>query len=311
MTLATKKEIGIVVLVLLCSIAAIIGTGVLLRQAFTQPQVLFVLVGVVVGEVTLLAFALAFMASPWALMAIIIAPPLMFSAVGQLHWGAIAGGVVLGLLLLNARYSLVNELGDRLHYRTIPIFRSSCRGVLAGVVLASIGLSYPIMIERVRSGEINIEPILFEPLFRPLGPLVANLIPGYTSDQTLDELIAQQVKNSSGADGSSEIRRQQQLLIRQQLAQRTNQQLTGRETIAEVTAYTVGNYIGGMANRYPVVAASLNLIIIFLAFGALVPLLVWPILLVMSALVAVAQAGGLLHKVAHTTTIERLQLIPE
>lgn len=311
MTLATKKEIGIVVCVLLYNAAAVVGTGLLIRQAFAQPQLLLGLAGIIVGEVALLAFAMAFLTSPWALMVSIIAPPIMFSVVGQLHWGAIAGGVVLGLLLLNARYSLSHELNDRLHYRTMSIFRSPTRAILAGIVLASIGLTYPIMIERVQSGQINIDPILFEPLFRPLAPLIANLIPGYTSDQTVDELIAQQIENSSGQDGSNEIRRQQQLLIRQQLAQRSNQQLTGRETIAEVTAYMVGNYVGGVANRYPVVAATLILVVIFLAFGALIPLLVWPIILVVSLLVMIAQSVKLLHKVAHTTTIERLQLVSE
>lgn len=275
----------------------------------SQPWLLSVLIILGTIAVALLAIVFAVVTSRAAITVVILAFVALILLLSRLGIGAIAGSALLAFCFLNARASLRQEIGNRIYYRTAPIFRSGSKMILIGFIVAGIGVIYPFLLEKVKDKQVTIRPIVIEPFFKPVEPFIAQIIPGYSSGQTINNLLESQLASSADNRIPDELRDQQRDVARQRLEQQLNQKLSGHETLPEVAARTASRQVTIFIQRYPLLSTLVLLVFLFFTFNILVPLLIWPVILVISAFVWLFIKVGLFHRVLTLVEVERLQLI--
>lgn len=310
MTLQRKKEVGMIVFVFLYSLLFFFAAAVYLK---VQPQnhaiVLLLLTFIALLWVAILAVAIALAQQPGSMAFLIITTSFALMVAGfmtQVFIPAIMAALIMAVALGISRLILRREMMNRVFFHVRHVFTHGARSITLGLIVAIAALAWPYVTkELIAPDKIGIPEEQIARLLRPVEPLLRNIIPGFQSTLTIDQIIAQQI----GQEAATKLSPADLDLLRQEFGSRLNlgrNTLTGVETSATLVTNTVNLQLRALAERSPWLLTFIILLIIILAAHAIVPFIVWPILGLISGIVALLRQVGMIYLARSQATIERL-----
>jgi hypothetical protein len=315
MTLARKKEIGVLVFVSLYTLLLFILFALMVQQGGGQLSgfnaALFAFLALLWVALVQFHEAITFErpGMNWFLMAIV---PVLVAAIGQFSLAAIVSAVLAGIFLIVGRSTAHAELANRISFKVSQIFRISTRYVLLALAFALIGIGAPNVTKQLTADNVQIPQRYLEAWVAGAGPIVSQVVPGYDPNKTVDEFIIDQVKRQEGGS----IPTNQELVIppgqiaiaRNQLGNQFGVTLTGQEKLSSLAGQIANHYLQTWAKYNRLLFVGIIIIILFLVWRALTQFLIWPTLWVLMFLIYFATRIGLVYKIKTAATMERLQL---
>lgn len=308
MTLQRKKEIGVVALTVIYSALFWLGVGQFLRLAPLPGWLPLVLV-TMAALLWVVLVDFTFMITPLlaSTAAVIAVSGLVVALTGGFTVAALAGAALLMVFLATAKQLIRREVGTRVRYSTSQIFFAGSRLTLLGLVMAMAGLFLPHLSESIFAERIAVPEEYVSWAVRPLDPFIARLFPGFNQAQTVDELIDAQLAQQLPA--GTVVPEGQRAALRAELARQLGAgALAGNETFSQLAAERFNAAMRDIAQRSPFVLALAFIIIMLLAFKALLPFLAWPVIGGLAILMLLARVIGLTYLVRTEATVERITL---
>ena len=262
----------------------------------------------VILQTAVLALALS-VTQHWGTRLALLVIPAMTVAVLGLHVSSVLGGLLLLLAAWMGSRSLREEIGNRLQYRVWPMYGPGVRLLLLASLLGVIGLAYVPLLGAVNRGGLRLSPAYVSLFLKPLEPLLTSTIPGYKSDQSVNDFInAQLQQEQSQLPPGTTVPSQEQAVLRTQLSQRFGQSLTGAESVSSIIAGKVNQYVDSTVRSYPQLVTLIVLVSLALTIRFLLPFLAWPTLGVIALLMWFGRQVGLFTLTEEQRTIQRLTL---
>ncbi|MEX0650237.1 MAG: hypothetical protein WD200_04495 [Candidatus Andersenbacteria bacterium] len=318
MTLRRKKEIGLVVIAGLYSMLLFMTYALLLRgpgEWGTGYVTLIAIAGIVWAA--LYSVVAAFIASRGAGMSVflILPPPVMAFALGGITLSsAIAAGLLL-VFLIAAYRSINTELKDRVRVRVTRTFGTGARTLVFGFLLTLIIIAVPALQRGVTGGTIQISSTYIGALTTPATPLIKQLLPGYTKESSVDELItAYMNQQQQNLPPGFTIPPDEHLRTKQELSRQLGIQVQGSETLPELLTGYFNQYLQQALVRtnssegQGAAVFAVGLLIAVLALRAVVSLIVWPTYALIFFLIYFSERIGLVTRLAAQVTVQQFHL---
>lgn len=157
MTPQRAKEIGIIVAVILQSLATFGLAGLFVSQGrFSTTSVLVVLALLAILWVALVALALAVVQHPGSSAAVVIGICVSLAIAGLGQLPALAAALLLAVFLGFARRLIYREINNRVLYRTGEAFGKGVRAIIFAAGLAAVGLAWGVIEHRLSPTEIRV-----------------------------------------------------------------------------------------------------------------------------------------------------------
>jgi len=257
----------------------------------------------------LMSCVMAFMADNAALgavMALVAALPLVLISRSL---PGIVGAIMVMITLIVSRSLFAYEVNSRVAFSTRSIFWRGTKIVILGLSIALTALAFPLVKNGVQSGNIVLPVSYVASVTKPLTPLLSNYFPGYSSTSTVDQIIAAQIAEQvKDLPPGFTVDSGQTERIKADLGRRLGVDLRGNETVAVIVANYVNNYVQKLAEGDGVVMIAVLIVITLLALRAVIPVLAWPTLAIIAAIIYLAQRIGLIVVLRTQVTIERMRL---
>lgn len=122
-------------------------------------------------------------------------PPFAVAAFGWAQPGAIAGASLLAITTLIASITTRDHLDDYVKLQPRRAFWTGSQLVVIGTVAALAGLYFPVLVNQLQTGSVQLDERSVEPFLLPIIPVVASLIPGYQNEQSLPPTTTTLVTN--------------------------------------------------------------------------------------------------------------------
>lgn len=311
MTLQQKKELTIVGVSTLYSIFFFLLVALVL-QGYQSWSLVFT-IGFVLAAllwVAIVAAATAFLPRHSAnRYVLIVLSSLALLIVGTFSLAAFTGAFLLAIFLLVAQRTTYREVESRVAFSVYQIFGYSLKVVIVGLVVSLITLALPTVQDNVVRGTLTVPDEYIGAVLRPFTPLIEQYIPGYTPSSTVDDIVRAQIQQQqANLPPGFVIPSGQEILVRQELSRQLGIPLRGSETVPEVTAEYVNGYVRELTTQNAVIVVIVLLVVVLLALRAMVPLLTWPTVLILMAIVYLSQRVGLVSIMKTQVTVERLHL---
>lgn len=319
MTLQRKKEIGLAVVTALYSLLVFLSHTLFLQSQTewgTAQTVTMALLGLM--WVAMYASTFAFLASrgvPFAAL-IITFPTILVFVLGGYGVPAIATAGVLGALMVSARRSITLESKERVKIRIPNVFRHGARMLLFGLLISLIVIALPHVQRGVVSGQIEVASPVIRAVLAPATPVLAQLLPGYTAEATVDQLIDQYIaQQQSQLPAGFAVPQSQKVQARVELGESLGLRIQGNETLSELLAQYVNQYlreafqqVSNATTNGKFLILATGLLLAILALRAAAGVLVWPIFALIAALIYLSERIGLVIRAKTQVTVEQLHL---
>lgn len=179
-----RKEIGLTIISAVLSLILFGGISLVLLGSLGNTTLL-VVVGILAVIWTVITALTLFSASHWwASTTVAVVATLATIAAGR-SWGALGGGVLLGLLCAGARHALQRDQSTLRQFRTLSIFRPATRLLVIGLVLAVAGLAIQFIEGSIKKDGLKISARHTALVLRPLQPILE----GQLRQQGIDPAI--------------------------------------------------------------------------------------------------------------------------
>lgn len=237
-------------------------------------------------------------------------PPLLLVILGKFTLDAFVGAVLAALLLLALQRKITWEVNNHIRFRVTTVLYESVRLAIYTLLVAVITLSLPSIIQGFKSDHDVIPAKYFTVASRPLEPIIARWLPGYQTDNTIDQVIAAQVEQQTGGLVSADnpLLAGQIAAGREQFARQFGVSVRGDETISAVATRLLNDYIYALTQKNRYFTAAIVIIVTFIAMRVIVPILIWPVLAVIKGFFYVANRIGLVSFIKTTVEAERFTL---
>lgn len=304
-----RTEAGLVVGVWLFSLVFALAAMPLLGSVWQSLFALIVLLILVVSEVALLALTITLTTHPLARAATMLGPSLILLLTQRFALYAIIGSALLLVTILLSQWQFRDGTENRIRYRVRDVFWAGSKLVMLGWLLALISLSFPTISQRVESGRLLVTSNRLERTISPSSSLLSQVFPGLSLDKTLNEMIQQQISKEIGAvpPNDSIVKAQQEVVLRQ-LSEQFALPLIGQETILDIAAGVVNKQIQRVSAFNPGLTAIILLVLLFLLLRVFIGVLLWPVMLVLTAFVWIGKRLGLIMLVEQPVLAQRLSL---
>lgn len=269
MTARLQKEIGLTIMCITLSGLLFFGLAYTLADVPQNTPLFIALVPLAVAWLVITAITL-YLLPRWGFAgAICLAAAVgTLSAGGLNNWGAIGGGLLIGLLTAGAAQAFKRDSRNLRQYRTVSIFAAGSRLLLTGLILAGAGIALPVIEGSIKREGLAVTPKQVAFVLRPLAPLLKDIVPNFTLTSNVD-----------GQESLADI-----------VTGRLNQTL---QRVTQVNALTV---------------ALVAVVLAFLTIRALIPLVAWVLLAAVALGMWFARGVGLVVTLKETIDVENLTL---
>lgn len=278
MEISQQKALGLAVVASLITVLTFVLIGLITRD----PAALGSPVGLLTVMLTLawaavIAVSYAILHSLQRHRRVIVGVAAVSAALAGLFSApAIIGGVLLLVFMESASRMIATDTHDRINVRLYKMLLPGLRLLLTGLALATVALLLPLVRTQVSSGKIFIPTDSIELALRPAAPILQNIIPGYSPDSTVDDLIDVQLnKQRQSLPPGILLGSGQRDQTRQALSETLGVGLTGSETVADILTIYTNTYIQRLADQSGLVVTTILIVIGLVAVRAIVPLLAW------------------------------------
>jgi hypothetical protein len=317
MTLQRQKEIGIIIISILLTAGFLFAfMGIIQTQNLAAWTTWLVVAGLSMLWVSLYLACTIFVTTRSGssiILACIV--PLVMMAIGQLSTYVIVGAVIVFILLLTLQSRLHWEMDTRIKLDFIATFLGSARYMFIILIVALLALILPGMQTALTSneGQITIPANIVSSILTPFNGVIKGIIPGYTSVTTVDDIIQAQVnqqikQQGGGLPANFTIPPQEMAQLRDQFGAQFGLKLTGTETIPDIIATMLTNYVRVAVHNNVPAALVLIVLSIFITLRLFIIFLVWPTLALLQLWLFIAIKAGLLARVRTTVEVERFAL---
>ncbi len=312
MSLVQKKIASIIVVVALYSIFFFLLAALLLSPNGERSGIYSLVVGVVgLTWCALMAGALALIASErfGASLALAVLAPVAAVLVGRASLPAFIGAAILLLTTFLARSIIAREINSRVNFNTRVIFRDGVKVLILGLAVSLLALSFPLLRSSAEQGALTIPMPYVEAIVNPLTPALARYLPGYERGNTINDIIdAQIAKQAADLPAGFVVPPEQRETIRADLSKQLGISIRGDETMPVLVTRYVNQYVKSLAKGDGLLVVIVLLVAALLALRAIIPILAWPVLAVIAALLYLSQRIGLISVIRTQVTIERMRL---
>ncbi|MEX1997619.1 MAG: hypothetical protein WEA04_03010 [Candidatus Andersenbacteria bacterium] len=306
---AYQKELALVIFVCSYSLLPFAAMMLLLPLSLQHGWYALVIILLALVWIMLMALCLSILRRPASLAALYLVPALMVVAFSILSPVGIGAAVLLVVFMAMAQRTIVREVHNRVYYRITQIFPGGVQLLTLGLMIALLGVAWPLITNSVAQARFQITERQIEPLLKPFDPIINDFFPGYTPQTSFDELLEASIAEERKKLPPGYIIDEQQLQrSRQEIAQRLGQNLSGQESFSTIVAGLINRQINELTSQNPLIASILLMIIIFLTFRVLVPFIVWPTLGLIALSVQLGQEAQLFTITRTQAMVERLQL---
>lgn len=313
MTLQRKKEVGLIVATTSYSILFFLAAAMFFNQyeiaqagntVITVILVIAALIWVAANAITA-----AVLSHPGSTAALVGIQTITIAAAGMLTIPAIVGSLLFATAFGYARRKLIDDVTNRIQYRTRTAFWRGAQTLMIGLIIAGISLAWPQVGKTLRDEGVAVKESQVETLVTPIEPILENILPGYAPNQSIDEIIELQYQQQlEQLPPGTQIPPGQQELVRQQISQTLQQNLSGQESLPSVVTGIINQQLRNLTERSPWLLALIVILVVFLTLRAAIPLATWPVILVIMAMNKIGQKVGLILLSRSQATIERLHL---
>lgn len=319
MTLERKKEIGLVIVTALYSLLVFLSHTLFLR-AQVEWGAMQTIVMLVLGLLWVAVYAsvFSFLASRGGPLGLffILPPALITFVLGEYGGVAIVTAAVMGLLMASARRSIAVEMKERVKIRVPYIFRQGVRALLFGLLVSLIVVSLPHVQRGVVSGQIRISPALVRTVIAPATPLLRQMLPGYTSEASIDQLIDRYVQEQQASlPVGIVVPQSEKIRVKTELGKSIGLSVQGTETLSELVAEYINQYlqdtfrqVSDATSNAQIVFLAVGLLLAILTLRAIATVLVWPIYALIITIIYASERIGLVIRVKNQVTVEQLHL---
>lgn len=199
----------------------------------------------------------------------IVLPPLIIAGFGQLQPAAIAGAGLLTIVGLVASVLVRDHLDDYVRLQPMRAFWTGSQLVIIGTILSLAGLYFPRLVDQVQTGSWRVSERSVEPLVRPLIPVVEKLLADRTAVPNQPVLLT---------------------------------------TPAAVITKLFNQQLDHFTRQSPMLISGLILIPVFFTVWLLSPALLWPTVLIITALLWGLRRLRLIRIEVHPQPVEHLTL---
>jgi hypothetical protein len=316
MTLQRQKELLIATFVALYSVLLFLGFQLFVSRAtsWSTPVVIIIAIGSLIW-CALMTCATAFVVNRSGSNILTCAiPPILLLILGVFRLDVAIGAIVVFVILIAVQRRLSWELNSRVNVHVIPVFSVATRHVIVALLISLITLSLPTLAQSFDRNQISIPPKTVATLISPFEGVIQNLLPGYTTGSTIDQMIDRQLRNQlssiPGAEAvvPAELLSSQRATIRQEFSKQFGMPITGQETLADVLANIVNKYLRQMAAENRFVAIGFIIALTLVTVRIAVPVLVWPALFLIRIILRLSEQIGLITILRTQVTVERMSL---
>lgn len=312
MTIQRQKEILIAVFVVLYSV--LFFMGVVLYSGLGDNRtalatILFAAGGLIWTALIVTATAMAINRSGTNGIILTI-PPLLLIILGKFTLDAMIGATLVVLLLLVLQHKVSWEVNNHIRFRITSVLYESVRLGLYILLVVVITLSLPSVIQGFKNDQDVIPAKYIAAVSQPLEPVISRWLPEYKTNSTVDDMINVQLDRQAGGiiPVTNPLLAAQKAEIRNQLGRQFGVTLTGRETVSDVTSRVVNRYIFKLTQQNHYLTVGVVIIATFIATRVVVPILIWPVLLVIRMFFYLANRIGLISIIKTTVEAERFTL---
>ena len=309
MTLQRQKELLIGVFVTLYSALFFLGFQLVVNRISSWSPFLVVVISIgALVWCALMACATSFVVNRSGSSVIVAAlPALLLLFLGFLRLDSLIGASVVFLVLMGVQRKISWELNTRVNVHVIPVYYSAVRYVVFALLISLITLSIPSLLTSFDNNSIAVPADTFKLIIRPFESVIAGYLPGYTTDSTIDEIITRQLKSQYPDLSAPEINLAKPA-VRQEFAKQFGTQLSGRETLADISAGWINKRLRQMAGDNRQVAVVFVIGVTFVAVRIIVPIIIWPVLFLVSIILRLSEQIGLITILRTQVTVERMSL---
>ncbi|MBI1834085.1 MAG: hypothetical protein HYR90_04665 [Candidatus Andersenbacteria bacterium] len=304
-----QKEVGIVIIAALTTLAVALIVSVSVVNLNATLGLSWGVVAVVLLWAAITSLSSLFLAK-WfgGRLSIIVTGLVTMFIVGRLSVASLVGGALLALFIFAAQDSIVRKSTERLRTQLRYILIPGIGLLIAGIAVAAFALSVPALREGLREGKFGLSEEVAATILAPVAPVISNMLPGYTPQATVDELISAQARQQLG-DSFSSLPPQQLEQARQELARSLKlEDLDGNETVAKVAVMYSNDFLRRVTAGNGILAVIVMATIGLLAIRATVPLISWIPLFLAGALMWMAKKAGLVRIEQTQVTAERVEI---
>lgn len=305
---SVQREVG------LTATAALVAIPVFALAALAvTPEANWLFIGLTVGGILLwlvIQVIVLALATHWASVAVSIVVPVVSIVLwGRFSIGALGGALLFLIPLLLARATLRRDIADRVVFRPSVVFGRGVRLVLIGVVMGVAGLALPILERVVAQERVHIRPETVAFVLKPLEPTIAQLVPGLSSQATLNQVIEQQLEQQTGQQ-LSDLTPGERAELTHQLSEHFGQTtpLTGNETLTHLVTNRLNSWIETVTRSSPLTVALVLIVLAVVTVRTFIPLITWAVVRLLAVVVWGMRRVGLLHLEETMTTMERLRI---
>lgn len=304
------KEMGIVIGVSTFTVLVFLFIGLVARTL----DVFFGPVGLIIAALGLMWVALAACSyaalHSWPAGRHTISIIAVLAAAGAgFSWTSLVGGLLMSAFIFSAAGLIASASRERIVFRIRPTVMPGIRLLLAGILLVVVTFLLPEVRQLITDGKILVPADTIAVVLRPAAPFIASLLPGYTADSTVDDLINQQIAQQQAAlPEGFVIPPQEKQRALQEISRSVGMPLEGSETLPDILTNYSNQYIQSLTSRDGILVTIILIAIGLLAVRALVPLFAWVVLGISFGLFFIARRARLITIVETQVSAQQLKI---
>lgn len=197
MTPQRAKEVGIIVVALLLSLATFaLGNLFVTQGRGTTMSVLVVLGVAALLWIALTALALAVIQHPGSSSTLIVGTGAALVAAGLAKLPVLAAAILLMCFLALARRSFFREMNNRVRYRTNEVFLRGLQPLLFGVGVVALGLAWPLFEPKLTGTQLILAPETVGVVVERIVPALPPNLTGFINIQQLTSMVTVMVNQA-------------------------------------------------------------------------------------------------------------------
>lgn len=302
---AQSKAVGLTIASVATSVLLFFALALVLTTTMGSiPALIALAVGSIVWTI-LSAITLWAVRERWSVSTIAISAAISTTVAGM-SWGALGGGILLGLLCTAAHRAFIRDDSNIRRFATVSVFRAGTKLLVIGLTLASAGLALPFIEGSLKKDGLQVSPDHLAVVLRPLQPMLKGLTPTVQVESNIDDIIDAQVRQQGGNPNS--ISAAQRDEIRRQIGQQFAVEISGQESVADIVATKINTTLAGLIQTSSLTVALVTVVIALLTIRAIIPLITWIILIGIAGAAWLSRRVGLLHLKKEMIEVETLTL---
>lgn len=194
--------------------------------------------------------------------------------VGLFSLTTLIGSVLLFMFLSAGARLISTAAASGITFKLQPVLMPGLRMILAGAAIMVVVLALPVTRQFLQQGGAQVSPEVVAYLSRPVTLLLKNVVPEYSPDQTVNQIVDRQLEQQyKDLPSGLEVPPQQKDLIISDFSQKIGVPLTGDEKAQDVLAVFINNYVQKISTVDGILVTIILAGIGLLAVRALVPIL--------------------------------------